>query len=507
MENNIKVLLVDDKPENIFALQAVLDSPMYQLITANSGEEALKCVLKHNFAVILLDIQMPGFDGFETAKIIRTREKSKYTPIIFITAIYKDPEQVRQGYALGAIDYIFKPVDIDELKHKVEAFVHLYKYREQLEKIVQHRTKQLETANQNLRQEINERKRFAMALSESESRYRAIFDNAKIGIALLDSKGCILESNATLSQMLGYSRQQLKNRIFDDFSQPQRMHYAYRHEILDSMGDYYKQQKPFFIKDGGVVWGEVTKSVLKDEAGDCRYTIVMVEDITEKKQFQEKMFRLDRLNMIGEMAASISHEVRNPMTTIKGFLQMLRDKKEYQAERHYFDLMIDEIDRANSIITEFLSIGKNTATEFKVQNLNEIVKTIAPLMQADALQLGKNIELELKETPDIPLSGKEIRQVILNLVRNGLEAMAQGGKVTIRTYADGDSVVLEIADQGPGIPQYVMENLGTPFFTTKDKGTGLGLATCFSICNSHRAKVDIDTGPAGTTFRIIFGTR
>jgi len=122
----INILLVDDKPENILSLEAVLDHPDYRLVRAGSGEEALARALEDDFAVILLDAHMPGLDGFETASLIRGRDKSKYTPIIFITAVSKDDREVRRGYALGAVDYIFKPFIPEILKAKVAFFSELY---------------------------------------------------------------------------------------------------------------------------------------------------------------------------------------------------------------------------------------------------------------------------------------------------------------------------------------------------------------------------------------------
>ena len=125
-DEQINILLVDDKPENLLSLEAVLDEPCYCLVRAGSGDEALAKALKTDFAVILLDAHMPGLDGFETAKLIRGRDKSKETPIIFITAISKDDQDVRRGYALGAVDYIFKPFAPEVLRAKVAFFVELY---------------------------------------------------------------------------------------------------------------------------------------------------------------------------------------------------------------------------------------------------------------------------------------------------------------------------------------------------------------------------------------------
>jgi len=204
------------------------------------------------------------------------------------------------------------------------------------------------------------------------------------------------------------------------------------------------------------------------------------------------------------MAAGIGHEIRNPMTTVRGFLQLLGDKEEFQQSKDYFELMIEELDRANSIITEFLSLAKNKTLDLKPLSLNCLIGNLFPLIQADAMVNDKDIIMELQDTEVLLLDEKEIRQLILNLVRNGLEAMSVGGKLTIRTFMDGEETVLAVGDEGSGIKTEDLEKIGTPFFTTKENGTGLGLATCFSISARHNAAIQIDTGPSGTTFLVRF---
>lgn len=166
--------------------------------------------------------------------------------------------------------------------------------------------------------------------------------------------------------------------------------------------------------------------------------------------------------------------------------------------------MIEELDRANSIITEFLSLAKNKQVNLKPQNLNQVIKALFPLIQADALVSDKYIHMELKEIPDLLLDEKEIRQLILNLVRNGLEAMTPGATLTLKTFLEGDEVVFSVQDKGKGMEPGVLEKIGTPFFTTKDNGTGLGLAVCFSIAARHNAIIKVETDPAGTTFYVKF---
>jgi two-component system, sporulation sensor kinase E len=230
----------------------------------------------------------------------------------------------------------------------------------------------------------------------------------------------------------------------------------------------------------------------------------MTHKLSQNTDLEDKLKRISSLHMVGEMAASISHEIRNPLTTIRGFLQILRNKNEYQADRVYFDTMIEEVTRANNIITEYLSLAQDKFTELSPQNLNTIIQTIYPLMQASANANNQSIYLNLEEIPPIHLDEKEIRQLLHNLIRNGLEAMSEGQLLTLRTYESSEHVILSIQDQGSGIPPEIIKQLGTPFMTTKESGTGLGLTVCYNIAKRHNATIQVDSGPTGTTFNIQF---
>lgn len=239
-------------------------------------------------------------------------------------------------------------------------------------------------------------------------------------------------------------------------------------------------------------------------AYDKNSVLVIVRDITELKHLRQELTRLDQLNLVGEMAATIGHEVRNPMTSVRGFLQFLSYKEECQSFKNYFQLMMEELDRANSIISDFLSLAKNKQVKLEIQNLNKIIKTIAPLLQSNAMISNKSLHLDLNPIPDLPLDSKEIRQLLLNLVYNALDAMPPNRNITIKSFIEKGQVILAVQDEGTGIPPELIGKLGTPFLTTKEKGTGLGLAVCYRIVARHKATIEIDTCSQGTTFFIKF---
>jgi len=255
---------------------------------------------------------------------------------------------------------------------------------------------------------------------------------------------------------------------------------------------------------------ETTLQPFKDVDG-TKLVIKTLYDITERKEadkeltrLQTEMAHLERLNLVGQMAAGIAHEIRNPMTTVRGYLQLLGPKQEFQSIGPMFELMIEELDRANLIITDFLSFAKNSPTYGRCQNINDILRHLYPLLEADTFIQNKQIVFKARETFDILLDAKEISQLVLNLCRNGLEAMQVGGTLKIRTYIEDEHVVLSIEDEGCGLPAENLDKLGTPFFTTKENGTGLGLANCYSIADRHNARIDFTSGSSGTTFFVHF---
>lgn len=253
----------------------------------------------------------------------------------------------------------------------------------------------------------------------------------------------------------------------------------------------------------GIIW-QIKSFPVKDEDNKVIGVVKITKDITERKRMESEMARFDRMNLIGEMAASFGHEIRNPMAVIKGFLQLLYEKKDLDSYRSHFEIMIEEVDRANSIITEYLSLAKNKAVNLRSQSLNSIIEALYPLIFADALHGDKLIELELKDIPFIIIDKNDIHQLILNLVRNGLEAMTKGGALTIRTYLDDKEVVLAIKDQGIGIERSIQPKLGIPFITTKENGIGIGLPICYSIADRNKAQIGFETSSKGTTFYVRF---
>lgn len=227
-------------------------------------------------------------------------------------------------------------------------------------------------------------------------------------------------------------------------------------------------------------------------------------DITEIRRYQKEMARLENLHIIGQMAASIAHEIRNPMTSVRGYLQLFKGHDSFSQEAEAMDLMITELDRVNDIITIFLSLAQKNHINLKRQSLNGKINDLLPLLTADALKHGISIKTELADIDLITIDEGEFRQLLLNLVRNGIDAMSEGGQLTIKTFQDRAGVHMVVEDLGQGMTAEVLENIGKPFFTTKPDGTGLGLVICYSIADKHNARIDVSSSSEGTIFDVIF---
>lgn len=329
-------------------------------------------------------------------------------------------------------------------------------------------------------------------LSQQKHKYQTLVENLPDRITRFDRELRPIYVNSAMEKESAAGKPSEMDEPFAAlmktvFETGQRMEYESVHPSPGGTRYYYNTVVPEAGNDGSV-----------------STILVVTRDTTLQKQTENEMLRLDRLNVIGEMAASIGHEIRNPLTTVRGYLQMFGMKGKYVEHKEQFAMMIEELDRANFIITEFLSLSKRKAVALEAGNLNDNINGIVPLLQVDALYTGHNIKVELGDIPDIAMDKKEIVQILLNLVRNGLEATSPGGTVTVKTDLIDGQVVLSVQDTGHGIPNDILEKLGTPFVTTKETGTGLGLPVCYRIAERHNARIEIDTDSSGTTFSVKF---
>jgi len=351
--------------------------------------------------------------------------------------------------------------------------------------------------------EIVKKREEAEKLILSEERFNTAFNSSPDMMAIVSVKNySLIEANQKFLEVIEYVYEEAVGHTLAELNlwlDPEN-NQPLLPELL-KRGKFNNEEFNIYTRSGKIRTVLASIEMINISAEIC--LLVVMQDITEQKDLQNELIRLDRLNLVGGMAASIGHEIRNPMTAVRGFLQMFQDK--YSEDREFLDLMIEELDRANSIITEFISLAKNKIVELTPQSLNSIMKNILPILRANAAIQDKCIKLEMEHLPDILLDEKEIRQLVLNLINNALESMpAGGGIIKVSTFMEENQVVLSIQDQGLGIQADILDKLGTPFFSTKEQGTGLGLAVCYGIAERHNARIDIETSKRGTTFYVRF---
>lgn len=315
-----------------------------------------------------------------------------------------------------------------------------------------------------------------------------------------------LDVNEAYAQALGSGRQEIIGcsvKIKNFF--PCRATGMQIVKLLLKTGEITNYEVPYWHNLQGQRYALLNAELVADEGKPCVF--ITLNDITERKYLENELGRFDRLNLVGQLAAAIGHEVRNPMTAVRGFLQIFSQKAELKNYHEHFGIMLDELDRANSILTEFLSLTKDKSSEMQQADLNKVIAAIFPLLQADAFHLGHHITIETGDIPEFEFDEKEMRQLIFNLVRNGLEAMEQPGTVRIKTYTVNGCPVLAVKDTGSGISPAILDKLGTPFLTTKGTGTGLGLPVCYRVAERHGAHIEVKSGPGGTLFTVTFTSK
>ncbi|QYR22698.1 hypothetical protein KZ483_07050 [Paenibacillus sp. sptzw28] len=259
------------------------------------------------------------------------------------------------------------------------------------------------------------------------------------------------------------------------------------------------------VQEQGKIYMETGICVRDMQNNDIIGAAIIAHDITELNRLRDEIGRMERLSLVGQMAASITHEIRNPMAVIRGFVQLMRERSP-EHHQQYFQIVMEELDRANSIIDDFLSLAQDRILEKESCSLQSLINDLFPLLVADANMRGLTIELNLDDRlPPLMLNEKEMKQLILNLARNGMEAMDQNGVLQIATSFNHGVAELRVKDNGCGIPKEKLERLFEPFYTTKSRGTGLGLPLCLSIVERHGGQIRVESAEGqGTTFIVSF---
>lgn len=432
LEPTVNVLLVDDHPENLIALEAILGGLGQNLVKAQSGEEALRSLLHQDFAVILLDVQMPGMDGFETAALVRQRERSRSTPIIFLTAFNTNDELMVKGYSLGAVDYLFKPLNPTILTSKVTVFVDLFK--KTLE--VKRQAAQLVAINSELKQ--------------SEERFRLLSRCSPVGIFLMDTNGRYTYANPSCQAICGFTVQENWQTDWTN-----SIHFQDRSRVLTEWSDCIQQGQAYSDEfrietvDTGMKWVHVRSSPMLADRGELLGHVGTIEDITDRKQAETARDQIIREQaarqqaeaanrMKDEFLAIVSHELRTPLNSILGWSQLLLNRKLDEVTTSRAIQTIERNARSQAqLIEDILDVsqiirGKLRLTMHPVNIialLETVMETVRPLADDRSIE----IESEFDSTVEKVYGDSErIRQIIWNLLSNAIKFTDENGQVMIK---------------------------------------------------------------------------
>ncbi|MCZ8515572.1 PAS domain S-box protein [Paenibacillus filicis] len=351
--------------------------------------------------------------------------------------------------------------------------------------------------------DITRRKQAEKALQFSEWKYRRLIEDLPDGI-LVHSNERIRYLNETGCRLLGVkNKEELLNRSIYDIIVP-----AYKRDVEDRIqllrqGEKVPVRRQQFMTASGEPLDVEVHSLLMSYEGEPSI-YVLFRDVSESQKTRELLQHSEKLTMVGQMAAGIAHEIRNPLTAIKGFIKLLQTVS--GNKRSYWDIVTSEIERIEQILNELLVLAKPTAAQYKPEDLKTLLENVTTLIDSQAIM--NNIEIVFDCEPNLPAiecDMNRLKQVFINFMKNGIEAMTQGGRlsVEVRRHAH-DAVKVVIADQGCGIPPEKLARIGQPFFTTKEEGNGLGMMVSYKIIEDHNGKVKISSEVGvGTVIEIL----
>lgn len=521
-DDPINILLVDDEPKNLDALEAVLENPGYRLIRAASADEALLELVAKEFALLVLDIQMPGMNGFELAQMIKQRKKTAEVPIIFLTAFYSEDEHVLEGYSTGAVDFLHKPINAVVLRSKVAVFAELH--RKTREIALANRTlstevtdrrraqEQLRELNETLEQRVIER---TGALRESEGRKNAILQLALDAIITIDHEGKFVEFNPAAEKIFGHTRLDVLGKSLADIIIPERLRERHKqgmkHYLATGEGPVLNQQieLPALRADGTEFPAELAIILIPDTHPPL-FT-AFLRDVTERKQTEETLtrraealVRADRNK--DEFLAMLAHELRNPLAPLRSAAEILRTAEASAEEREYAQRILGhQIENMSRMIEDLLDVARITEgrIELRLQPvaLEAILASVASFARFGCITQGQKFELSLPSEP-VFLNADAIRleQVFGNLLMNASKYSGTGSQICLSAEREAGTdpplVIISVRDDGQGIAPELLPSVFDLFVQasrTLDRshgGLGIGLTLVQRLVKMHGGSVE-----------------
>jgi PAS domain S-box-containing protein len=527
-EPTANILIVDDDLKTLAAMEALLSGPGRNIVTAASGQEALRHLLRQDFALILLDVRLPVMDGFETAALIRQNERFRYTPIIFLSAIDTLESDVFRGVASGAVDYLFKPVVREVLLAKVSVFVDLFRMNEQLKQ---------------------------QAVRQSEERFRLVVESLQdYAVFMTDPDGKVSSWNLGAERILGWNQEEVMGQPFSRFYTPEHQEqglpiYALRESVANGS---FEDEGWRMRKDGSRFWANMIVTALLDDSGKligfsaivrdltnrkraeeelqilnarlkdrvAEQTVELVRSVEQREKLQDQLLQSQKMESLGTLAGGVAHDFNNILNLILGYAtSMERNSDSPTKFAENIGVIKETVRRGASLVQQLLSIVRKTDIRFEPVEANTLLEKLQPLLRETFPKIIE-VSLELAENlPAVLADTTQLNQVMLNLCVNARDAMPGGGKLILTTgkvkgadlrgrfqdAIEDEYLSISVADTGLGMDEPTRNRIFEPFFSTKEpgQGTGLGLSVVYGIVRNHGGFVEVNSEPGqGSVFYI-----
>ena len=512
------ILVVDDDRASHIAMEAMLSGIGDRIVCVQSGEEALRRLLQEDYAIILLDVILPQMSGYETADLIRRRERSRHVPIIFMSAVNKDQSHMFEGYSAGAVDYVFKPLEPTVLRSKVSVFVELYRKSLLLQKKAESE-KQLLIENLRVR---TEQISTVEALHRSLEQQSLIINTLPIAFYSApagDGFNRRRYIGGKTKPIFGFDPECFEqqptlwlDRIHEDDREDVRRNLA----RLGRLDQFYTEYR-WRCSDGTWRYFLDHGKIVRREAGEPTEMFGTSLDITDRRSLEQKLAHAQKMEILGQLTSGIAHDFNNMLTVIFGGLECLQESAEPNSPiARHVDMAMRGATSCADLTRRLLSFARRQPLHPRPLNLNSEIAQVWDL-------LGRMLEpgMQIRRQGDdvlwtVVADPMQIETALINLIVNARDAMSAGGIVTVSTrnrvidsdsaslieIPPGDYVELSVSDTGTGMSAEVREHAFDPFFTTKQpgKGTGLGLSTIYGFIRQSNGGLAIDSKEGqGTT--------
>jgi PAS domain S-box-containing protein len=526
-----RILVVDDDRKNIQLIKGMLFQEKYEICDCLSGEEALESLNNFKPDLILLDILMPGINGFELCKKLKKDIRTRIIPIIMITALNERKDR-KQALEAGAEDFLSKPLDKFELLARAKSLLRLKSYHDEL--ITSHT--EIAQKNEELVREIAERKRTEALFRKSEEKYRELVNHAPVGIYEVDiQESRFLNVNDVMCDYTGHTREEfLKLKPTDIFEKDGRkLFLETQQKIIQGKEVPEIQEYQIRCRNGSEFWAILNSKLACHQGRPNRITYV-VNDISklkqaeeEKKSLEEKLYKAQKMEAIGMLAGGVAHDLNNILSGVLSYPELLlMDMPRDDPYRKPIETIQESGKKAAAIVEDLLTMARRGVNVSEVINLNDIVSEYLISPEFEKLKSFHPM-VEFKQdfnTGLLNIAGSSVHlsKTVMNLVSNAAEAMPDGGQLIIATknqyvnqpingYDDvhaGDYVLLMVSDTGTGISPEDLSRLFEPFFTKKvmgRSGTGLGMAVVWGTVQDHSGYIDVKSIEGqGTTITLYF---